>query len=219
MRQGNNEMELGGIGAAPVRRRPRRLSDLFAQLARDAEGSVSLGDIIAALGSRAMAPLLVLFAATNMVPLPPPSSAILGLPLLAVAAQMAYGNRRIWLPGFLTNRSITAEQFRFIMDWIIPRLRRAENWIRPRYWPFWRRQGDRFIGVVAAALAIIVVLPIPGGNWLPAFSCALLGLAATERDGILLAIGGVVSVISFVWVGVIVSGAGWALHWVFNMLY
>ena len=38
---------------------------------------------------------------------------------------------------------------------------------------------------MALVLAIVVTLPIPLGNWLPAFATALLGLALSERDGIL----------------------------------
>jgi hypothetical protein len=38
------------------------------------------------------------------------------------------------------------------MDWIIPRLVRIERVIRPRYWPFWRRRGDRIIGAAGALL-------------------------------------------------------------------
>jgi len=212
-------LEDGPSGAAPRRRRQRRLSEVFAQLARDAEGPVTLGRIIEGMGSRAFAPLLVLFAAINMVPLPPPSSAILGLPLLAIAAQMAYGNRRTWLPSFLMQRSVSADQFRTIMDWIIPRLRRLENWIRPRYWPFWRRQGDRVVGAFAVILSTVVVLPIPGVNWLLACSSALLGLSLLERDGVLFAIGGTVGVLSLIWVGTILSGAGMAAHWAVGWLY
>jgi len=188
-------------------------------LARDADGDVSLGRIVEAMGARAFAPLLVFFAAINLVPLPPPSSAILGLPLLAIAAQMAYGNRRTWLPGFLMRRSVSPEQFRTMMDWVVPKLKRIETWIRPRYWPFWRRRGDRVVGGIALVLALSVVLPIPGGNWLPAFSSALLGLSLLERDGILFAIGSTVGVIAMAWVAVIVSGAGMAAHWAFAFMH
>lgn len=219
MRQGNNEMEHGGIDAAPVRRRPRRLSELFARIARDAEESVSLGDIINALGARAFAPLLVLFAAINLIPiLPPGSTAILGLPLLFVSAQMVWGNRRAWLPAAFMNRSISADSFRASMGWIVPRLARVERYVRPRYWPFWRRQGDRFVGCIALILSISIVLPIPGGNWMPALATALLGLAVLERDGILLIIGGAVAATSLVVVGAIVGGAGYMVHWIFGWI-
>jgi hypothetical protein len=219
MRVEMNGFDDGRIDGAPKRRRARRLSDLFAQLSRDATGPVTIASIRDALGDRSFAPLLVLFAAFNLLPLPPGASAILGLPLIIVAAQMAYGSKRAWLPAFVMNRSLSAQQFRTVMDWIVPRLIRLEQIIRPRYWPFWRKQGDRVIGIIALILAIVVTLPIPLGNWLPAFSTALLGLALSERDGILFAIAGSVGLASIAIVAFVVGAAGFAgnalLGWLF----
>ncbi|MEQ1950595.1 exopolysaccharide biosynthesis protein [Mesorhizobium sp. CN2-181] len=214
-----NGFETGQTGGAPVRRRPRRLSQLFAQLAANAKDRVTVASILDALGDRSFAALLVLFAVFNLIPLPPPSSAILGLPLLVVAAQLTYGSKRAWLPKFMAEKSISAEQFRSIMDRVIPRLVRLERLIRPRYWPFWRRRGDRVIGLMAVALAVIIILPIPFGNGLPAFSVALLGLSLSERDGILFAVGSGVAAAS-VGVVALVFGAALAavkavLLWIF----
>lgn len=212
MKQGMDGFEGGQFDAAPRRRRGRRLSEIFAEIARDAQGDISIGDIRDTLGKRSFAPLLVLFAAFNLIPLPPGASAILGLPLLIVAAQMAFGSNRAWLPAFITKRSLSAEQFRTVTDWTIPRLIRLEQVIRPRYWPFWRRQGDRVIGVIALVLSISITLPIPLGNWLPAFATALLGLALSERDGILFAVGSIVGIASLAVIGAVVGGAGFATH-------
>jgi hypothetical protein len=219
MRAETTVFENGPIDGAPQRRRPRRLSEVFAQLARDAHGPVSIGHIRDALGNRSFAPLLVLFAAFNLLPLPPGTSAILGLPLIIVSAQMIYGAKQTWLPSTLANRSLKADTFRSMMDWIIPRLIRIERVIRPRYWPFWRKQGDRIIGCIALVLAIVVTLPIPLGNWLPAFATALLGLALSERDGLLLAVGGAICIASFCVIAAVIGAAGMAtnaaLGWLF----
>jgi hypothetical protein len=219
MRAETTGFENGPIDGAPQRRRPRRLSELFAQLARDAHGPVSIGHIRDALGNRSFAPLLVLFAAFNLLPLPPGTSAVLGLPLIIVSAQMVYGAKQTWLPGYVSERSLSADTFRKMMEWIVPRLIRIERVIRPRYWPFWRRQGDRVIGCIALALAIVVTLPIPLGNWLPAFATALLGLALSERDGLLLAVGGALCIASFCVIAAVIGAAGVAtnaaLGWLF----
>ena len=207
------------VERAPRRRKPRRLSEMFAALARDADGPVSIAHIRDALGERSFAALLVLFAAFNLIPAPPGASAILGLPLIIVSAQMLSGSRRAWLPAFILNRSIPIAHFRRAMDWTIPRLVRIERLIRPRYWPFWRKSGDRAVGLVAFILAIVVTLPIPLGNWLPAFATALVGLSLMERDGLLLAIGGVVGLVSiavvFLVVGAAGAATGAALGWLF----
>ena len=204
--------EDGQIDGAPRRRRARRLSELFAQLSRDAHGQISIAQIRNALGNRSFAPLLVLFAAFNLIPLPPGASAFLGLPLIIVSAQMVYGSKQAWLPAFVMNRSLSAEQFRASWTGSCPRLIRLERLIRPRYWPFWRKRGDRVIGLIALVLAIVVTLPIPLGNWLPAFATALLGLALSERDGILFAIGGAVGVASMAVIVVVIGAAGLATH-------
>ncbi|QPC88758.1 exopolysaccharide biosynthesis protein [Mesorhizobium sp. NBSH29] len=213
--------EDGQIDGPPVRRRPRRLSQLFAQMARDADGPVSISYIRDQLGDRSFAALVVFFALLNMIPLPPPSSAILGLPLVMVSAQMMYGSKRAWLPRFIMDKSLSPETFRSVMDRVIPRLVSLEKMIRPRYWPFWRRQGDRFVGFLCLFMAIVVTLPIPLGNWLPAFSTGLMSLALIERDGILLAIGAIVGVVALV-VIVAVFGSATALIgflWSSNFLH
>lgn len=205
-------VEEGQIDGAPRRRKARRLSEVFAQLARDANGPVSIGHIRDTLGNRSFAPLLVLFSAFNLIPLPPGASAFLGLPLLIVSAQMVYGSKRAWLPAFILNRSLSAQTFRGVMEWVIPRLVRIERWIRPRYWPFWRRQGDRVIGLSVLLMAIVVTLPIPLGNWFPAFSAALLGLALSERDGILFGIGILVGIGALAIIIAVIGAAGFATH-------
>lgn len=212
MRQEMKGFAGGGIGASPPRRRARRLSQLFSRLAEHEKGPISLATIRDALGDRSFAPLLVLFAVINLIPLPPGASAFLGLPLVIVSAQMAFGSKRAWLPRFLMDKSLSADQFRSLMTRVIPLLIRLELWIRPRYWPFWRRRGDRVIGVICLLLAIVVTLPIPLGNWLPAFSTALLGLSLSERDGILFAVGGLVGVLALGVIVAVIGAAGALSH-------
>ena len=199
------------------RRRPRRLSQVFAELADEAEGPVTIGAIRDALGDRSFGALLVLFSSINLLPLPPGATALLGLPLVLVSAQMVYGSRRAWLPQVLTRRSIPAEVFRSVVTRLVPRLERVERMIRPRYWPFWRRHGDQVIGVIALVMAITITLPIPLGNWPPALATALLGLALSERDGILFAIGCVVAIGSMAIVasvmGIVIAAASAFINW------
>lgn len=210
--------EAGPIGGAPSRRRPRRLSQLFTHLAQKAEGRVTMGSIRDALGDRSFAALLVMFGAFNLIPLPPGASAILGLPLVVVAAQMMYGSKRAWLPKFIAEKSLTAETFRSVIENLVPKLERIERFIRPRYWPFWRKRGDRIIGTISLLLAVIVTLPIPLGNWLPAFSITLLGLALTERDGILFAVGSAIGAASIAVIVFVIGAAGAVTHAIYGWL-
>ncbi|HHZ07825.1 MAG TPA: exopolysaccharide biosynthesis protein, partial [Rhizobiales bacterium] len=179
-------------------------------LARDAHGPVSVAAIRDALGERSLAAFVVLFAGLNLIPAPPGASVILGLPLVIVAAQMLVGAKRAWLPGFILRRSLSAERFRAAMDWILPRLVRLERYVRPRFWPFRRRRGERIVGAAALLLAVVVTLPIPFGAWLPAFATALIALSLIERDGILLTVGVFVGIVSIGIVVAVVGVAGFA---------
>src|SRR5262245_1966051 len=219
MRLDMRDSEDGQFDGTPRRRRPRRLSQLFAQMARDVEGSVSVANIRDALGDRSFAALIVFFAALNLIPLPPPSSAVLGLPLVIVSAQLMYGSKRAWLPRFVMDNTISAENFRSLMDRLIPQLVNLERMIKPRYWPFWRRRGDRVIGVMCFLLAIVVTLPIPLGNWLPAFSSALLGLALVERDGILFAFGATLGVVAMAVIAAVFGSATALFSFVWPFLH
>jgi hypothetical protein len=137
---------------------------------------------------------------------------VLGPPLVIIACQMVLGHTRVWLPRSVLNRSIPTDKFRRMTARMMPRLRWLERLIRPRYWPFPNeRTADRVVGLVALLLAIAVTLPIPLGNWLPAFSIFLLSLALSERDGLCLIAGLVVAVISVVVIA-LVAGAAHAMY-------
>ncbi|QZZ37263.1 exopolysaccharide biosynthesis protein [Nitratireductor kimnyeongensis] len=195
------------LGAPPAQLPPRRLSRIFRDLAKHAEDKVTIGQIRQALGDRSFATLLVFFASLNLLPFPPGSTLVLGPPLVLVALQMVMGNRTVWLPQFLLNKAIGADKFRHMSERLIPRLIWLERLIKPRYWPFARDHADRIIGLAALILSIAVTLPIPLGNWFPAFSCALIGLALSERDGVLLGIAVTCGVLSLMVIAGVVVGA------------
>jgi hypothetical protein len=188
------------------------MSLVFEELSRDASEAVTILQVREALGDRSLAALLAFFAAINLLPLPPGTTVVLGPPLVIVAVQMMLGQARVWLPRSVLDRSIPADRFRQMTARAMPRLLWLERLIQPRYWPFRsERAADRLIGVVALILGIAVTLPIPFGNWLPAFSIFLLSLALSERDGLCLIAGLVAGVISFLIIA-LVAGAAHAMY-------
>ena len=66
------------------------LSEMLLALAEDGQRErISVADLLAALGDRALAALLFVFAFPNVLPVPPGTSALLGAPLVFRAAQRA----------------------------------------------------------------------------------------------------------------------------------
>ena len=144
---------------------------------------VSVRDLTDALGDRALGALMFLFAFPNVLPMPPGTSAVLGAPLVFLAAQLMLG-RRPWLPRLLSSRSMSRADFALLVRRIAPWLQRGERMLRPRFSWLTQPPLEYAVGAVCLVLAIVLVLPIPLGNVLPAVAISLLALAVVERDGL-----------------------------------
>jgi hypothetical protein len=189
--------------------RSRRLSELLHDVAQAPNGVyVTLSEIRDVLGERAFGPLMLVFAAPNLIPNPIPGiSAILGLPLLFLTVQLMLGAPRPWLPAWLGNRGMQRAGFGRMVERAGPWLERAEKLLRPRVFWLLSPAMERVIGAVALLLAAVLFLPIFLGNWLPALSLCLLALGILERDGMAVALGLVTAVVAVV----VVAGVVFAL--------
>lgn len=167
---------------------------------------VSVSDLMQAMDARAVAALILLFALPNVVPTPPGTSSILGLPLLYLTAQMMLG-KLPWLPAFIADRSMTRNDFNSFVGRVTPLIARFERLLKPRFLFVTSVTGERIIGGICFALAIVLAMPIPLGNMLPALAISLMALGVLERDGLWVVIGVIVGALSMV----IVSGVVWAL--------
>ena len=194
---------------------PRPLSQVLYELAQEERGKVTVRRIRNALADRSFATFVVFTAGINLLPFPPGSTVLLGVPIVLVAFQMVFGYPTVWLPRFFLNRSLSQKAFHRMSTWLIPFLRRMENWVRPRYWPFPNaKSAEKVVGLIALVYAIAVVIPIPFGNWLPALACFICGIALSERDGIWLAVGTITGVVAIcIMIGVVLVAHAFAHSW------
>lgn len=180
--EGQESPGLRRFGRKP--RPPRkRLSELLDEIGNDAERvRISVSDLMVAMEGRATGALLLLFALPNVLPTPPGTSGILGLPLVYLSAQMMLG-RMPWLPPFIANRSMSREDFLQTISRATPILSRAEKLLKPRLSFAVKDRAQNVIGALCLVLAIVLMLPIPLGNMLPAIAISLISLGVLERDG------------------------------------
>ncbi|MGC2855552.1 exopolysaccharide biosynthesis protein [Novispirillum sp. DQ9] len=173
---------------AATRRPP--VSALLADLAATwPEPRIRLGALAEVLSDRAYGPLLLIFALPNVLPAPPGLSAVLGVPLVLTAAQLALGRHRPWLPGVVRERSLRTEDFAAFVARGTPWLQRVERLLKPRLRWVTRFAVERLVAALCLVLAVIIMLPIPFGNMLPALSISITALGLFERDGLVIAIG------------------------------
>lgn len=161
----------------------RPLSDILGELAdRPGMERISVRELIGALGDRALAALVFVFALPNVFPTPPGTSAVLGTPLIFLSMQLALG-RPPWLPDFVCRRSLPFRDFQTLVRRVIPWLLRMEKLLRPRASRLIEPPMEYVIGGVSFILSIILALPIPLGNILPALAICLMALGILEEDG------------------------------------
>jgi hypothetical protein len=207
----NRQDDASPTGNAPnlaPRQRPRRTSHLLRDFVTShPEPRISLGVLRDALGDRGFGVLLFIFALPNLVPVNIPLlSAVLGLPLVLLAAQLTYGRHKPWFPRWLTERSFSREGFANVVLRSLPYLEGAERLLRPRLTVLLSWTGERLIGLAILILALVLFLPIPFANWLPACAIAIIGLAIVEKDGLAVLVGLAVGVASLVVAAAVVVG-------------
>lgn len=195
---------------SPLPHRP--LSRVIVELGQTAGERVSLGELTEALTDRSFAALIILFAAPNLLPLPPGSSTVFGIPLILIASQLLLGRPRLWLPRALRERSLDHATFASMTTKIEPVLRRLERLARPRWWLMPQVMAERFTGLVVLLMAVVLVFPIPFGNWTPALAAMLVALGLSERDGLWLAVGTLVAAGSLGLVAGILGSLGYAAN-------
>jgi hypothetical protein len=165
------------------------LSAVLRELGADADGHISIGDITEHFGPRAFGTVLFVFGLLNLIPWPPGGTTITGTPLLLVAAQVAWGAPTLWLPKRITRLGFDRSLFSKGLDRVLPWLERLEKVSRPRLGFMFGPIAERVLGLVCTLLAIIIVLPIPGGNLLPALAVTVLAISLVLLDGVIALIG------------------------------
>ncbi|MCM2342258.1 exopolysaccharide biosynthesis protein [Rhodoferax sp.] len=161
----------------------RALSTILWELSADTQRErITINDLLIALGDRATGALIFIFSFPNVLPTPPGTSTILGAPLLFLTAQLMLGQAP-WLPAFVANRSMTRSDFSSLVKRILPWLKRAEGLLRPRLASLTLPPMEYVVGLLSLLLAVLLVLPIPLGNVLPALAISLMALGVLERDG------------------------------------
>ncbi|MBD2304306.1 exopolysaccharide biosynthesis protein [Chroococcidiopsis sp. FACHB-1243] len=151
---------------------------------------VSLGELVVELGDRAYGPLLVICALPEALPLPVAGvSAIIAIPLMLVSAQLSLGFSRPYLPKWLAKRRWKQKNLAKVVEKGLNYLAKAEKIVRPRWGFITSRLVQRLLGLFILLMAIIIALPIPLGNMLPAIAIVVISLGMSEGDGLLVIVG------------------------------
>ena len=187
---------------------PVPLSQRLAQIvAEDGPERLSFTELAEKLHARAWGGLLLIFAAINVLPLPPGTSAFFALPILIVSAQMVFGRASPWFPGRLDRRGVKKQELQGLigkMDWFEVRVERI---FKPRLAALTAPAATRIVGLICFLLALVAAIPVPLFHVAPAVAILLFGLALIYRDGALVVVAAIAAILSVI-VDALIIGSG-----------
>jgi hypothetical protein len=180
-------------GAAPEPAGPRKLShDLESILREFAVETVTLREIMAVLDGRGYMLLVMLLALPFITPIPLPGlSTPFGLVIALIGMRLALGLKP-WLPARLLDRPLSPKLFARVFAAARKVIRGFELFLKPRL-PWLTGSPVRLqlhaLPIFLSALLLLLPLPVPFSNLLPALSILLIAAGLLERDGLFIVAG------------------------------
>jgi hypothetical protein len=171
------------------------------------EGKAKLGDAVEAMGHRAYGPFFIVLPMIEISP----AGGIPGLPtvlaaiIALLAAQLLFGRKHLWLPGFLAKRGVEGAKLVKVADRMRPLGERLDRWFHGRMPALTKGPMVR----VAAVAIILLCASVPPLELLPFASTAPMaailafGIALLVRDGLVMLIACAASAAA------VAGGLGW----------
>ena len=191
------------IQLLPVVHPPRKLSAELADLrVRVAERAVTIREVLYVLGGRAYMLLVILLTLPFLLPVPIPGlSTPFGFAIILICLRLVLGQRP-WLPKSIQRRQLPAGFIPRLLGLATKIIGWLERVLRPRWLVLTEhaliRQLHALV-MVAAAGILLLPLPIPFSNGLPAWSILLVASGLLERDGRAITLGYLVFALSVVY--------------------
>lgn len=198
--------------------RPLPLSQRLKQIIDESDAErLSFTDLAAKLQSRAWGGLLFIFAAINVLPLPPGTSVFFAIPLMIVSAQMVLGRSSPWFPARIDRRGVRKIELQRLIAKIQGVEARIERVLKPRLASLTGPAATRLIGLICFILALLAAIPIPLFHMAPAAAILIYGLALVYRDGAVVIVAAAATVLGLIvdalLVGSGVAVLGYAASW------
>src|ERR1700758_3555090 len=181
----------------------RLSTDLELLQARIKGKSLTLVELKQSLKGRGSAMLLILLALPFCFIAVPGLSTPFGIAICLIGACLVMG-REPWLPRFILRQRLSNTRLAQLLSGAIRVARQLEKFVRPRLAFLHAGPGMlRLIGVgiVVASLGLMLPLPIPFSNSIPAWAVVLLAIGTMEKDGLCVLLGYLTVVATWVFIG------------------
>lgn len=200
----------------------RKASSIFLEfINKEKDGHTSVGELLKDFHENGLLLMMLFLALPVAIPLPyPPGfTTIIGIPLILLSIQMLLGFRHVFLPQRISRYEISNNVLIAISNKVVPLLRWLERYIKPRFSFAQFIYCEQFIGFISLICAISVAIPLPLTNSIPALGIAIMALGLLNRDGIVVLLGLVISIIGL-FVATVAIFASWvSIKYLFNLFF
>ncbi|MFP4274839.1 MAG: exopolysaccharide biosynthesis protein [Paracoccaceae bacterium] len=165
---------------------------------------VTVDDVREALGRDAFYPALLTAGLLALSPLGdlPGGSALFGLVIVAITAQLLFGRRELWLPRRLARQSFDARRLHQTARALRPAARVLGVVVRERL--SWLTRGPFARAIAGLCLVLALTMPplevVPFGATIPSAAITGFSIALLARDGLLALL-----------TAALLAGGGWLL--------
>lgn len=197
-------------------------STLVARLRDAADGlqsdRVTVASLVQAHGPAAQGSLLLMLAVPCLLPIPG-TGTVLGFGLLAMAVAMWRGHAETTLPRRVADLEMPGHWGRRVLSTLASIYALAARVARSRSCPLAPAVTGACLAAIVAAMALLLILPIPFGNVLPAASLVLIGVGLAFRDGVMTLLGVLAAALTTVLMSaLVVEGGGRLVGWLAERL-
>jgi hypothetical protein len=167
---------------------------------------VSMRAMAQALGPEAQGALLLLISVPCLLPVPGVGS-VMGLGMVALAVSMWRGHAITGLPPRVAQVDIPRLWAQRVLSVLASAYALAGRYAKARWSHLVGHQWRPLTAAVIGLMALIVLMPIPFGNVLPALALICLGLGLAFQDGLAVMLGFAVSGLALLFTGWLVLTA------------
>jgi hypothetical protein len=169
-------------------------------------GPVSLGELAELQGPALPGTLLVLVSAPCALPIPGIGN-VLGATLVLMGLAMWRGNDWTRLPARLAQFQLSATAARRLLRLLAQVHRLAARHARQRLSALAVLRRRTWLAPKVALMGLVIFLPLPFGNVLPAISVTVLGVGVAFRDGLAVVASAGLAFASLVYAIAVAAGA------------
>ena len=166
---------------------------------------VTLRELLGLVGEQGLLVFCAILAMPFLLPVTLPfMSTALGMPMLLIGTAVVM-NRVPWLPDRLIDHALPSETVQHILERAAHAADRFEHLVRPRLLALTATPIANSVNGVVLVIAVLVLMAplplVPFANTAPAIGIILLCLGMAERDGAVILLGYLVTLLAAMFVG------------------